>query len=75
MKEARVVPAGEFKAHCLRLLDEVQETGEELIITKRGRPVARVLPAHEPEAPSLVGSILWEGDLIAPIEADWTATG
>lgn len=41
---SRTVPAGEFKQHCLALLDEVAERHEEVIITKRGRPVARLLP-------------------------------
>jgi len=36
-----------FKARCLRLLDEVSRTGEELLILKRGRPVARLVPARD----------------------------
>lgn len=40
------ISATQFKARCLRLLDEVAETREPLIITKRGRPVARVEPAE-----------------------------
>ena len=51
---ARTIPASEFKAKCLALLDEVAETGETIIVTKRGKPVARVEP---PEAPrSLAGT-------------------
>jgi prevent-host-death family protein len=38
------ITATQFKARCLRLLDEVAETGEPLVITKHGRPVARVEP-------------------------------
>lgn len=38
----REIKASEFKAKCLKLLDEVNETGEAIIITKRGKPVARV---------------------------------
>jgi prevent-host-death family protein len=38
------ITASQFKARCLRLLDEVAETGETLVVTKHGRPVARVLP-------------------------------
>ncbi len=38
------IPAGEFKAKCLKLMDEVNATGEELVITKRGKPVARLVP-------------------------------
>ncbi len=39
------VPAGEFKARCLSLMDEIQATGEPIVITKRGRPVVKVVPA------------------------------
>lgn len=53
----RTIPAGRFKAECLRLLDEVAETGETIVVTKRGRPVARVEPVEEP--PSLVGSVIY----------------
>ncbi len=38
----RTIAAGEFKAKCLAILDEVNETGEAVIVTKRGKPVARV---------------------------------
>ena len=43
---ARTIAAGEFKAKCLKLLDEVAATGEALIVTKRGKPVARIEPAQ-----------------------------
>ncbi len=41
---SREITASQFKAKCLRLLDEVAETGETLIVTKHGKAVARVLP-------------------------------
>ena len=41
------ITASAFKARCLRLLDQVSRTGEELVILKRGRPVARLVPARE----------------------------
>lgn len=71
VKKQNIVPAGEFKARCLALLDRVAETGEELIVTKRGKPVARLLPVETP--PGLEGSILWEGDLVSPLEERWDA--
>lgn len=40
----RTIPAGEFKARCLKLMDEVQETGVSIVVTKRGRPVSRLVP-------------------------------
>ena len=42
--ESRTIKASEFKATCLRLMDEVAESGEEIVITKNGRPTARLLP-------------------------------
>jgi prevent-host-death family protein len=40
----RQIPAGKFKATCLALLDEVQQNRQEILITKRGKPVARLVP-------------------------------
>ncbi|HEY3203809.1 MAG TPA: type II toxin-antitoxin system Phd/YefM family antitoxin [Thermoanaerobaculia bacterium] len=70
-KKPRTIPAGEFKARCLALLDEVAQTGSELLVTKRGKPVARLIPVEEP--PTLRGSIKREGDLLSPIGETWTA--
>jgi prevent-host-death family protein len=56
----RTIPAGRFKAQCLRLLDEVAETGETIVVTKRGKPVAKVEPVEEP--PSLEGSVVYHVD-------------
>ena len=41
---AKKIPAGAFKQGCLAILDEVAETHREVVITKRGKPVARVVP-------------------------------
>ena len=68
----RTIPAGRFKAQCLRLLDDVAETGETIIVTKRGKPVARLEPVDEPR--SLVGSVTFlvsDEELIAPILEPW----
>lgn len=54
--EERIIPAGEFKQRCLALLDQVAETGVPIIVTKRGKPVARVV-AVESDADGLVGSV------------------
>lgn len=51
----REITATQFKARCLRLLDEVAETGETLVVTKHGRPVARVEPPLRPD--DLQGSV------------------
>jgi prevent-host-death family protein len=67
----RLVPAGEFKAKCLALFDEVEGRRLTLVVTKRGRPVARVVPLSSDEPGSLRGSVLHEHDLISPVGAKW----
>jgi prevent-host-death family protein len=69
----RTLPAGEFKARCLALLDEVADSGEEIVVTKRGVPVAKLVPVGQPARPSLVGSVLAHTDLVAPVDAEWDA--
>lgn len=70
-KSQRTVPAGEFKARCLALLDEVAETGRPVLVTKRGKPVARLVPVEAP--PGLLHSVRKERDLVSPIEEKWDA--
>lgn len=69
----KTIPAGKFKAQCLALLDQVARTGQPIIVTKRGKPVARLVPLEQGGPPSLRGSILFQKDLVAPVEADWDA--
>ena len=68
------IAEGEFKAKCLALLDDVQRNRKEIIITKRGRAVARLLPADD-EPPRVFGrmkgSVEILGDLIAPAGERW----
>ncbi|CAN5593822.1 type II toxin-antitoxin system Phd/YefM family antitoxin [soil metagenome] len=69
---AREVNASTFKAKCLGLLDEVAETGREITVTKRGKPVARVLPAEE--APDLRGTITFnvsDDELVEALDEAW----
>lgn len=70
------IPAGVFKAKCLKLLDEVAEHRQPLVITKRGKPVAQLLPMPDEAQPfvgSVKGSVLWMGDIISPIDVEWEA--
>jgi prevent-host-death family protein len=70
----RQVNAARFKAECLALLDDVAATGQTIIVTKRGKPVARVVPVEEP--PSLRGSVTYlvdDDELIAPLGEAWDA--
>ncbi len=69
------IPASQFKARCLALLDEVAATGVALLVTKRGRPVARLVPLESKPPASLLGSVRYESeeDLLAPVAASWDA--
>jgi prevent-host-death family protein len=66
----RTIAAGEFKQHCLRLLDEVAASGEPIVITKRGTAVARLTPVgserHEDWRGAMAGRGEILGDLVAP---------
>ena len=64
--KARFVAVEEFQAHCASLLDEIEKTGEALILTREGKPVVRVVPFERPQP--LLGSVLWEGDIVSPVE-------
>lgn len=74
MKEMK---AAEFKAKCLRVMAEVEATGEEVVITRRGKPIARLLPAIPVPAPRVgfgAGAhfkVAYDGDIVAPLEDEW----
>lgn len=62
--------ASEFKARCLALLDRVHDDGEPITITKRGRVVARLVPAGDPDQRPWLrvrGTARWHGDAFAPV--------
>ena len=70
------MPAGKFKASCLKVMDEVAATGRSVVITKRGKAVARLVPAASRPAPiagALVGSLEISGDIISPVNVKWNA--
>lgn len=68
MKEVAI---SEFKAKCLALLDEVQKTKQPIIVTKRGKPVAEVVPAVPERKADWIGSMAGKmaitGDIISPV--------
>jgi len=68
------VPAGVFKNTCLALMDEVRKTGRHYIITKHGRPVARLVPAEAEGRSSfgfMGGTLLESGDIVSPDFDAW----
>jgi prevent-host-death family protein len=77
MVMSNTIAAGEFKAKCLGLLDEVQRQRKEILITKRGKPVAKLVPVKEERSESFIGSMQGTmeivGDIISPIDEKWDA--
>jgi len=72
----QTVKASEFKAKCLRFMDEVNLTGEEIVITKNGNPVSILRPYRK--APTTLfglhkGKIESKDDLVAPLDIAWDA--
>ena len=72
----RTIEASEFKVRCLQLMDEVTESGEQLVITKSGKPVSLLSP-YPDHAASLFGrhrdALKIHGDVVAPIDEAWDA--
>ena len=72
----KTMAASEFKARCLKVMDEVQTRRESVLITKKGRPVARIIPAEKPRKEifgCLKGVVQITGDIEAPVvpASDW----
>ncbi|HVT45458.1 MAG TPA: type II toxin-antitoxin system Phd/YefM family antitoxin [Thermoanaerobaculia bacterium] len=73
-RKVRTIKASELKAKCLKLMDEVAETGEPIVITRNGEPVSQLIPYRK--HPSTLfgitrGSVEIKGDIIEPVEIDW----
>jgi prevent-host-death family protein len=73
------IPAGQFKNVCLSLMDQIAAQGAEVVVTKRGRPIVRVVPAEPierkyPVVGSLAGSVVYLSDVTAPEDdEEWEA--
>ena len=75
----KTMPAGSFKTHCLSVIDDVFENHEEVIITKHGKPMARLVPledsAKDPDEifGFMRGRMEIVGDIISPVDPidDW----
>lgn len=73
------ISAAEFKAKCLKIMDTIHHTREEVVITKRGKPIARLLPTGTPSRKSPFGCMQGQAssndDLIQPTGEVWNADG
>lgn len=71
-KAAKAIGVSELKTHCLSIVEEVRERGSEYVVTKRGEPVARLVPVDRPSATlygALKGQIEIVGDIVS---CDWS---
>ncbi len=69
------IGAGEFKTKCLKLLDEVANSRQPLIITKHGKAVAKLVPMP-PESElfgAMAHSVRYEGDIVSAPDSEWDA--
>ena len=76
MRNVEEIAAGVFKTKCLDLMDQVKETGRTITITKRGEPVAKLVPVErQMKQPfgSLQGTVTIASDITKPIEERWDA--
>jgi prevent-host-death family protein len=72
------IPAGKFKAQCLAVMDEVQATGEPVLVTKHGKPVIKLVPARAKDDNFfgfMAGKAKILGDIVSPVTPieDWDA--
>jgi prevent-host-death family protein len=63
------IAAGSFKVHCLAIMDEVQSKRQAVLITKRGKPVAKIVPVEQEKDDIfgfLKGKVKVVGDVVSP---------
>jgi prevent-host-death family protein len=69
-----IVPATKFKAQCLELMDRVAERRATYVITKRGKPVAKLVPADPPERKSVFGCMADQTEFVGDLDQPaWSA--
>ena len=72
----KIIQAGEFKAKCLQLMDEVNEKHVSFTITKHGKPVAKLVPLDKASKSAfgcLKNTVSIQEDIIGPIDIEWDA--
>ena len=72
------IPAGQFKAQCMAIINRLQKTGESVLITRRGKPIVRLVPVPSPPEDVfgyMADKVKIVGDIVGPIMPlkDWEA--
>lgn len=77
MKSQSTIPAGEFKAKCLKLMDEVQQSHQPITITKHGKPVSKLVSIDDDSVVANFGcmqeTITFQENITQPIDIEWDA--
>lgn len=74
MDKYREIAAGEFKTNCLKLMEVVKKTRIPIIITKHGKPIAKLVAVEGEDVQffgCMKGAMLITGDIISPIDVEW----
>ena len=70
----KTIPISRFKAQALKIIDQIAQNNDEMIITKRGKPLARILPYKETSSLAkpgqLADTLLFEEDIVSPLGED-----
>ncbi len=70
----QTIAISKFKTHSLRILDSIYRNNDELVITKRGKPLVKIIPYRETETKpipgKLAGTLVFENDIISPLGED-----
>lgn len=72
----RTIGAGKFKAECLQIMDRVNTTKKPIVITKRNRPIVKLVPFEEKKKAVfgvMKGTVTIKGDIVSSIDEDWDA--
>jgi prevent-host-death family protein len=76
-KSPSPIPITQFKAHCLEIVETVKRKRTSVVISKHGKPVAKLIPIDSEPVPSLYGSMKGTGreigDIVSPIVIEWDA--
>ncbi len=75
--QKEIVSATEFKARCLELIGRLQHSGGEVVVTRYGKPIAKLVALEEGDRPNawgwMRGSIVEMGDIVSPTGEVWEA--
>jgi len=73
----KTMKASDFEANCLAVMEEVAATGETVVVTKDGKPLAELVPHKQEATRNLIGlfkdDLVIKGDIISPIDVEWDA--